>query len=152
MAAGDLITGPGQVEVGGYLMGEGTVWRLDQEAGGVSGLWDLIVRGDDHDYVVADGVAAGVDTLAATPITAAFWSDCASAIEAATHLAAARTAWAPAGDREMHLLLDDGQHVWVTGRARGLVVDGSLSRLGIYRVLATFLALDPTVHIVGGAP
>lgn len=149
MAAGDLLTVATQAELDAYLVGNGCPVELGPR--GIQGLRSLPTVGTEANRVLADGVAAGFDSLGARVVSIDLLIRGYGPDVVDTHIDALLAAWAPTGrtDIELHLMLRGRGHVYLTGRPRGVTesVTGN-ENVGIYRAQATFLATNPTIQVV----
>ena len=143
MPAGDLIVADWQAEVNALLMGAGSNWEFDHEAGGVGGVFGGGVRDVDVARTMRDGAAQGTDTNPARVLTVPLvWVGTQTAAAVLTALPVLEAAWDAGTDTEFHLRLPTWGHNYLTGRTRGVSIDMALVPRGACRALGTFVAGD----------
>lgn len=147
MAAGDLITGDYQFELRGLLMGEGTSYRMRR--GSPQGLGVPDTKTQDTALAHAHGSVGGRDHLGVRTLTFELFVTQPDADAAWALLPPVIEAWAPSStDLPLHFRVPGLGHLSVSGRPRGLVVNSEMVVAGRLDMLATFVALDPTVHSI----
>jgi hypothetical protein len=141
MPAGDLVVSDGQLELRTTLMGTGTDYVIDRDAGGVSGLLAVVVKQTETEYAHADGSFVGDAFEASRDLTVALLLDGFAAVETM------RTVWAPSSTNlELWFQLPDIGKRYVVGRPVGFVPDLALGFMGSIPALASFRITDPTIY------
>ena len=175
MPAGDLIDRDYQLELRSMLMGDNTMYTIDRSRGAIKGLGMPPAKTADTELDHADGSYGGEDYTGPRVITVALlikgsensgtWNDADSTWNgsggtwdttggsgtspggALNGLSALNDAWAASTtDIPLYLRLPGWGKFHVNGRPRGLDEDLSLLTFGLIVVMATFVALDPTIY------
>lgn len=149
MAAGDLITLDYQFEVNGLLFGPDTDIGIDRGAGGVGGLFDATAKSQDTDLSHAPGAVGGRDYADVRVVTFALSVRRPTAALSMTTAMSVVEAFNPASaDVELHGQWPGLGRFYLLGRTRGVQVNTSRIAQRDVRMLATFVAQDPTIHTI----
>lgn len=147
MPAGDLISLDRQIELETTLMGTGTDFIIDGDAGAVSGLFAYLTKMAETEYAHADGSFVGDVHEAARDVTAALLATGTTAALAGTALATMRSVWAKSStDQQLWFQVDGIGKGYVVGRAQGLTPDESWFGTDTIPLLARFRITDPTIY------
>jgi hypothetical protein len=145
MAAGDLIVADYQAELAGLLMGAGT--GFDFDVAGIVGLGIPAPKTNDLPLDHAPGSIGARDDPDVRTITIPLKWGGAGAAAAMNGLLTLTAAWNPVvADVPLYLRLPGWGKFHVAGRPRGLAEDLSRMPQGEAAALATFVALDPSIH------
>ena len=145
MPAGDMLTANYEHEIDAYLIGDDDPWCVDNVTGWVGSS----VTAHDVDLDLADGSVAATDVRSARVITLELYCTLADDDEVFEAIDDLQQAWAIGTDVELHAMLPHFGHVYVVGRCRDLAVaDLRDAPHGRVEVQATFVANDPTIHVV----
>ena len=153
MPAGDLVTLNRQLELEATLMGTGSDFPIDGEAGAVSGLFTYLTKMAETDYAHADGSFVGDVFEGPRSVTAALLATGTTAALAGTALATMRTTWAKSStDQQLWFQVDGIGKGYVVGRAQGITPDESWFGTDTIPLLARFRITDPVLYDSLGAP
>lgn len=147
MPAGDLVVNDYTLELGGTLLGDGTVYELSYEKGGITGLGVPQPKTNDTDLAHAKGRYAGRDYTAERLITIPFVITGATAtatgdsFEVLAGLFAASTVNVP-----LFIQLPGLGKFKVDGRPRGLTEDLRNLQYGWVEALGYFWCGDPALR------
>ena len=149
MPAGDLITADYQVELRGLLMGDGTDYAMDVEAGAVRGFYDAEGAHAETEYLHAAGSFVGEVREAARTVSVALVVGGPTPEVCATALSRLRAAWAPVGTaaEQLHVRIPGLGKRYVVGWPLGIVADVSYLASMEVPVLCSFRASDPTIRV-----
>ena len=156
MAAGDLVTQEGQIELALTLMGVGSDVTIHRTRGGVRGLRGGDMKLAESDYAHADGSFIGEVYRASKTITAALLVRGSTVAATNAGIDAMDAVWnrATTEDEPLYLWLPGmAGKVYVMGRPLGIVFEEEQTILKVVPALAMFrLGDDLTVYDAGTSP
>ena len=149
MAAGDLITTDGQIELRATLMGADTDFVIHRTRGGIRGLRSSEMKAALTDYSHADGSFIGEVWQASRVITVALLIKGSTVGACSDNVDAMYSLWStPTSDDEpLHVQLPGMGKRYVNGRPFGIIVEEEGIILKHVPALAMFqLGTDLTLH------
>lgn len=146
MAAGDLIVQDWQIEVRGLLMGDGTNYLPDVDAGVVRGFYDAEPSLAETEYAHGGGSFIGEANDAARTVTVALVIVGDTPTACGTALSTLRTAWAPGTEEQLYVRIPGFGKRYLIGWPTGVVADVSYLASLEVPALCTFRATDPTIY------
>ena len=143
--AGELITGPHQVELRGYLFGDGVNSEITTP--GIEGLLVPLPKTQDSPYAHRPGSKAGLDLMGDRIVTVPL-------LVMGHYVSSAIAAWTTSmSDLRLDINVPPFGHIYMYGRPRGLIEGVIDHETGDQTMIATFVANDPTIYSAeGGEP
>ena len=130
-------------------MGDGTIYGLDRDGGGVSGLFDQAAKFAETEYGHTDGSFIGEQFSGSRSLSLAIKIQGATETATWAGLSAMQTTWAPnaTADVPLYFQFPSIGKKYVNGWPLGLAgVDISMAVFKQIRVLASFRITDPTIY------
>lgn len=147
MPAGDLITADWQIELRGLLMGDGTDYLPDVDAGAVRGFYDTETSIAETEYLHAPGSFVGEATESARTVTVALIVAGTTPAACGSALSTLRDAWARGTVAEqLHVRIPGFGKRYLTGWPTGVVADVSYLASLEVPALCSFRATDPAIY------